>query len=254
MMSLERKLLSLNERGIFPGPLETEEGFFSRVDLLIFREGNGLGAHSLVKKIFNSTPDWVEIITRSKGLLPREGAATWIEECPEKGRSCRIQIKDSFLTRLYAKDEVIAHEMVHAMRLMFDEKRFEEILAYRTSKSRFRRYFGPLFSSPKESKCFVLILLLSWTMIWFEMEYALLCPLVALGYGLFRLWRSQRLFSKALRNLQQTIRGNALAAALHLTDAEIVRFAKSTPEEIRAFAIKEQDRSVRWKQLFAAYF
>ncbi len=264
-MSLESKLLSLSQRGIFPGPSESSIAFFSRADSLSAKEITGYsGSMTLMNKIYSTSPDWIETIVSSKGLSPWEGAAVWIEEKPEVGRTCQIQIKNSFLARLYPQDEVVAHEMVHAMRLMFDENHFEEILAYRTSKNRFRRYFGPLFSSPKESKFFLILLLGSWLCYWAEIifdlnlggEWILALPMLALGFGVFRLWRSQRIFSAALRNLKNAIdqSANPLAAALRLTDNEIEQFAKSSPQEIQAFAAQQKEQDVRWKQIFLHYF
>ncbi len=264
-MSLESKLLSLSLRGIFPGPSESSSAFFLRADSLSAKEFTGSSdSIVLMNKIYSTSPDWIETLVHSKGLCPWEGAAVWIEEKPEVGRTCQIQIKDSFLTRLYSQDEMIAHEMVHAMRLMFDEKRFEEILAYRTSKNRFRRYFGPLFSSPNESKFFLALVIISWLSFWAEIvfdlnlggEWILALPLLALGFGTIRLWRSQRIFSAALRNLKRAIdkRGNPLAALLRLTDNEIEQFAKCTPQEIRTFATQQKEQCLRWKQLFLDYF
>jgi hypothetical protein len=262
--SLESKLLSLNLRGIFPGPAESCNDFFLRAESQLSKDHfDSSGSLSATREIFNACPDWIEAIIDTKGLLPWEGAAAWIEEKAEGGRTCQIQLKESFLTRLYPRHELIAHEMVHAMRLMFDESRFEEILACRTSKNRFRRYFGPLFSHPGESKVFLVLLLIPWVTYWAEILFdfegwanvAFFLPLLALGFGVFRLVRSQRIFAAALRNLEGTIGPNTkpLAVALHLTDAEIERFAKSSAQEIQSFVMREKKHSLRWYQLDLCY-
>jgi hypothetical protein len=257
---MEDQLQSWGLRGIFPGPSESSEAFLLRADSLIPKlNADHYPSLSLLKQTFNTSPDWIEVVTDSKGLSFWEGAATWIEETADGKRSCRIQLKDSFLSRLYPKEEVIAHEMVHAMRLMFDEGRFEEILAYQTSKNRFRRYFGPLFTNPTESKLFLLALLTSWILYWAEIffdfnlggSFILLLPLLALGWGVFRLIRSQRIFSAALRHLAIAA---PLAIALRLTDTELELFAKSTPEEIRAFAHSQKEQSLRWCQIYESFF
>jgi hypothetical protein len=259
---LEDQLKSLSLRGIFPGPLESSEDFFVRADSFVPQKH--LPCALLLSKIFNTTPDWVQIETGSKGLFFWEGAATWIEENADGMRSCKVQLKDTWLTRLYPKEELIAHEIVHAMRLMFDEKRFEEVLAYQTSKNRFRRYFGPLFSDPTESKFFIALLFASWAIYWVEVIFnvhlgggsILFLPLWAIGWGVLRLRRSQRVLSAALCNLQAVVGQGApsLAIAICLTDSEIEQFATSTPEEIRTFAVKAKEHSLRWRQLFVTYF
>jgi hypothetical protein len=265
MDTSEDQLQSLTLRGIFPGPLESSGDFFVRASSFVPQKHQDcLLSASLLSKIFNTTPDWVQIETGSKGLFFWEGAATWIEENAEGVRSCKVQLKDTLLTRLYPKEELIAHEIVHAMRLMFDEKRFEEVLAYQTSKNRFRRYFGPFFSDPTESKCFIALLLASWAIYWVEGIFnvhlggssVLFLPLCALGWGVFRVRRSQRVLSAALRNLEAVVgqRAPPLAIAICLTDSEIEQFATSTPEEIHTFAAKAKEHSLRWRQLFVTYF
>ena len=100
--------------------------------------------------------------------------------------------------------------------------------------------------------------LLYWTELTLDVEWGgaflLWAPSLALGWGVFRLMRLQKVFSAALRNLEKAIAkpGKSLAVALRLTDAEIARFAISSPEEIVTFG--ERETSLRWQQLFAAYF
>jgi hypothetical protein len=261
-VEIEDHLLSLNGRGIFPGPSESREHFLRRV--LAVKDVSTSADSSPTKEIFGAFPDWVEIKFSSKGLLPWEGAATWIEESEECGRISSIQLKSSLLAHLYPRAEVIAHEMVHAMRLMFEESRFEEILAFRTSKNRFRRFFGPLFTQPRETKGFVFLMVCSWA--FYVAEFALdvslganvmiWSPLSALGWGAYRLIRSQNVFSAALNHLEKAMKkpGQSLAVALRLTDREIEQFAKSSPNEIISFAEREKEMSLRWKQIYTCYF
>ena len=256
-------LIDLNHRGIFPGPFEQHDHFLERAVTAkpILTQNRALDR---VEEIFSASPDWVKIHFEAKNLLPWEGAVTWIEEDLKGIRSVSIQIKSSFMTRLYPQDEVIAHEMVHAMRLTFEENRFEEILAFRTSKSRFRRYFGPLFTQPSETKGFVLWMVCSWLCYWIEVlfdfsfgaKYLLWSPMLALGWGVWRLLRSQKIFALALKHLEKAMKKpkKSLALALRLTDREIEQFASYSPEEILLFAEKEKEVSLRWALLFSAYF
>src|SRR5581483_7892061 len=245
-------LIRLNRRGIFLGPAESEIDFFLRAQSSIVTGA----AFPLIEQQFGSVPDWIEVRTESKGLCFWEGAATWIEENSEGRKKCWIQLKDSFLTKFYPKDEVIAHETVHAMRFLFEESRFEEILAYQTSHQRFRRYFGPLFTNPNESKLFIATLGASWFVFWFNLlgTYILFVPFLLIAYAIFRLKCSQKIFSAALCNLKKATCQEPLPIALRLTDEEIEAFAESTPEKIRAFAKSEERKSLRWKQLYLSYF
>ncbi len=257
-----QSLINLNNRGIFPGPNEPQDHFFKRALAATIRIAPE--KLKLVQDIFDASPDWVNIEEKRKGLLPWEGGASWIEDYSDGTRSVSIQIKSSFLSRLYPREELISHELVHAMRLMFEESRFEEILAYRTSKNHFRRFFGPLFSRPRETTAFVAWTFFSWLFYCSESvfdfslggEYVIWSPLLGLSWMVWRLMRSQRLFSSALKRLEKTIRepGKALAVALRLLDREIEQFAQFTPDEIRGFAAREKDRSLRWDQLYSVYF
>ena len=101
---------------------------------------------------------------------------------------------------------------------------------------------------------------LYWTEIAFDVElggqFLIWTPLIAMGFACLRLIRAQKTFSAALANLEQAIlkKGKSLAVALRLTDAEIALFARLSPEEILAYAAKEKEIGLRWRQLFYAYF
>ena len=74
-----------------------------------------------------------------------------------------IQLRSRFRTHqrysgIYERDELIAHELAHVGRMMFEEPVFEELLAYRTAKSPLRRWLGPLISSSKETLLFVVVI------------------------------------------------------------------------------------------------
>jgi hypothetical protein len=265
-MPFEINLLALNNRGIFPGPNESRENFLERADssVNIPKQLSPSKAFELTKELFDADPDWVEVKMDAKGLLPWEGAATWIEENEKGQRISAIQLKPSLPAWLYLPEEMLAHELVHAMRMGFEDNRFEEILAYQTSKNKLRRYFGPLFARPAEVKGFIFLSLVTWLGFWAELAFELelggrffvWAPLFAIGLGIFRLMRSQRTFSAALRNLKKAITkpGKSLAVALRLSDSEILQFAISSPNEIIAFAQKKKETDLRWNQLFAAYF
>lgn len=57
--------------------------------------------------------------------------------------------RPNFLTKFfgYSTEEVLRHEFVHFGRKHFPNSFYEEIMAYRTSPSFFRRNFGPFLSS-----------------------------------------------------------------------------------------------------------
>jgi len=256
----DRELISLNRRGLFPGPSEKTGGFLERAKA---SPAEAKAIPSSLLSLFDAAPDWVLVRQSKKGLLPWEGAATWIEEKEGKLQIAAIQVNPHLPRFLYAPEEIAAHELVHAMRLGFQEERFEEILAHQTSKNRFRRYLGPLFFKPSEAKGFVSLLLgmplLSLVEIFFDVslysEYFFLLPTGILAWFLSRLQRAQKTFARAREQIGKALtEEKALAVLLRLTDEEIAQCAKWTPEEIIAFAGREKEKSLRWRQLFLSYF
>ena len=52
---------------------------------------------------------------------------------------------------IYSRTELIAHELCHIAHIGFDVKDYEELLAYQTATSRFRRLFGGVLRSSKDT-------------------------------------------------------------------------------------------------------
>lgn len=135
-----------------------------------------------------------EVRYSNKGLLPWQGGATFIDE-----DKIVIQLRKAYERKekiygIYPKEEIIAHELVHAKRMHLDEPCFEEILAYRTSSSPFRRYFGPLFRSSFESVLFLLSFLPA------VVNPLYIFPsLIIPFFFVIRLVKYQRIFAKALQ-------------------------------------------------------
>lgn len=249
-----------DHRGIFCHPTETLEQFARRAHKCA-PVNTDANATDLLKKLFHIAPDWIEVVWSAKGLMPWEAAAAWIDSDAEGDPVCRIQVKKC---SWYPKHEVIAHEMVHAMRAGFQEEKFEEILAYQTSSNRFRRYWGPLFSKPAETKWFLASLLLPWLIFLAEICFGLpfdvaplmWIPCIALGALGLRLYRKQRVFAKCCRALARALPSpeNALGVVLRLTDGEIDHFSRSSSSAILAYAVEKQTSDLRWQQIFTTFF
>ena len=108
-MISDADLVEWGRRGIFPGPRESVSGFLQRA-----RECSVVSEPAV--NCFGVKPNWIPIRLDAQNLSLWEAAATWIEES-EEGVSCFIQIHPS---GKYPKEQVIAHEMVHAMRMGFE--------------------------------------------------------------------------------------------------------------------------------------
>lgn len=189
-------------------------------------------ALSYFESLFYIRPDWIPFSYSKKGLALWEGGATWIE----KG-SARIQLKSKKNPFLYSMEEILSHELVHAVRASFDSPQFEEILAFQTSVNPVRRFLGPLFSSPNESLLFVLSLMIAWTGYtvgwWQEWEecrlLSFLLPCLFFFFLFARLLYRQYLFRKAKSYLKATLSDETrvLHTLLFAQDSQIRKWATS---------------------------
>ncbi|NGX38613.1 MAG: hypothetical protein K1000chlam2_01788, partial [Chlamydiae bacterium] len=162
-----KNLQDFNQKGWIPGPLEEEKKFLKRIETLdhffsnppsdidhFLTDADWTVAQEKTKALYDLSPDWIVAYYSNRNLPFFQGAATWITE-KDTMRIPLVQLKEKFeegsLMRLYRREEVLAHEAVHAARMQFDEPYFEEIFAYKTSPRSWRRFFGPLFQSSWES-------------------------------------------------------------------------------------------------------
>lgn len=228
------------KRGLIPGPKETEEEFLKRVEACKVHSN----LSSRTQEVFGFSIDWVPVTVSNKNLFPWEGAAIWImSDAPPQ-----IQLREHFFkTKLFQKDmdEFLAHEAVHAARMMFEEPQFEEILAYQTSKNRFRKFWGPLFRSSKESLLLVSVLAATLACGWFLPWQIYLLPMSVLVFFCVRLVRSQRIFDKCLKK-------TSLPFMLCLSDEEIRLFSQFSEEEIKAYVDGQASLRKIFFNLFSA--
>ncbi len=253
MKSLE-VLLELNRRGLVPGPEESEVAFFARCKHAL--PASSPPFSSLSEQLFDVVPDWIEICYKKKGLRFWEGGCTWIE-----GNLITLQLHPALLKKKkhwgYEHKEIISHEFVHAVRGAFEEPIFEEILAYHTSSSPIRRFWGPLLRTSNESLGAVLTLLACMIASFFEPLgwIAWGSTIGLLGLATVRLVKAQRIFKRTLGNLARQVgKKRAMAVMLRLTDREVIRFSKMGTAEIAAYSVKMAKTQIRWQQIRAAYF
>lgn len=287
-------LLHLNQLGIIPGPDEQEEDFLKRADQCLhlaqtlasagepagFSSAQDLHPQSVLEgpfvmtsSLFDMAPDWVPLFFSNRGLALWHGGCAWICQLSEESQPVGfLQIRRWFADHLsylglYDRNELLAHELAHIGRMTFQEPIYEEVLAYRTSKSAFRRWLGPIVTSGREAAVFLLVLLLliivdiatimqpgmgGW-----KIALGLkLIPITMVALALCRLWLRQRKLSCCLLHLNQLFNheGRANAVLYRLTDAEIRQFAQLTPQDILHYAHDAGPRSLRWRLLVLAYF
>jgi hypothetical protein len=155
----DEELISLNEFGFIPGPGELESDFISRVSktkasmekLNTLPRSQWVWAKERVSHLFDFDPQCLPVFYSNKNLSVWQGAACWIDE----GNIPLLQLRNGFkkgnYLRLYSREEVLAHEAIHAARAAFNEEESEEFFAYGSSSVKWRSVLGPILKKPYEA-------------------------------------------------------------------------------------------------------
>ena len=284
----------LNRQGLFPGPKETKESFLQRVDFCqhltfhlqqhpdvkfpfpisdqVINNEITKDAFLLCSKTFGMMPDWALIIFHNYKLLPWHGGCAWIFQLDATSPLCAfLQLRKEFKNYssylgIYQRSELIAHEMAHVGRMAYEEPKFEELLAYRSSSSFWHKNLSPLVQSANERLFFVILLvatlLTSLTALLVDSFLltqlsllALLAPFIAFIMALLRLLKRQSCLKKTLNNLKKIVcKKDASHLLYRLSDKEIFLFANSTPAQISEYIKMQTTCSFRWQFLQQCYF
>lgn len=291
MLLSDKQLLTWNQEGLIPGPDEDNEAFVKRAETclnlkeIISNENlfpKGLEdvsepylkeAFPIIKPLFDLAPTWVPIVFSNEKLSFWHAGAAWIFQLKENDSTTSLlQLrqnwrKSSTYLKIYTRDELIAHELCHAGRMMFEEPKFEEILAYKTSPSAFRRWYGSIIQNSKEAFIFMLSLLILVLISLYAVftdndslyrisSWLQFIPLACAFFGILRLRKRHIQVDKCILHLNEILQDEHLSQAVlyRLTDREIISFSKMTPEKIRDYAQKNKEQSLRWYLLNLAYF
>ncbi len=280
-----------NKQGFLPGPEESQEAFQERVAFcqnleqhLVQIVGANLpfdvsDQHSqkvleevlpFTQKLYGIQPQWVPLFFSNYHLSPWHGGCAWIFQLnAQTPTAAFLQLRARFRNSLtflglYQRHELIAHELAHVGRMLYQEPKFEEILAYQSSSSSWRCWLGPIVQSSKESLFFILLLgviimtdfallslgpqmiILAW---WMK-----LLPVVLIVLGLSRLIYRHRLLQHCLQHLEALYSSQQARHVLYrLLDSEIKQFSHLSPLAIQAFIDQAATQSFRWRFLKALY-
>ncbi len=243
---------------MFLAPQETADAFLERQKLLgqidLPKERN------LAVPLYNLHGLEAFVIHSNEDLLPWQGAVLW-EYTGENGEKYPvIQLRKNFsklYLKMYQKEELLAHELVHAVRFAFKEPIFEEMFAYQTSSNRFRRFFGPLFMYPFESAVFATVCLLAPLIsIITDSFWGLSVLLSTLFLFTSRLLVLHLLFSLCRQNLEKAgvLSKNSLAVMVRLSDREIVEIALRSTQKTLKYFVSQGEKDPRLKEIAMAYF
>lgn len=284
-------LLRYNQLGLIPSPSELEEAYLARVQTCLGLKSTLAGeetlpfradlqksdeileeAFALTQHLYDIRPSWLPLFFSNYQLTPWHGGCAWIFQLQEDSpRTAFLQLRQTFehqksYLKIYHRSELIAHECAHVGRMTFNQEKFEELLAYRTSHSRITRWLGPLVQSAGESMLFMatlfIVFLLDGFFLLTENYEAYLSaiwlkgiPLILVLLAFARLWQRQRTFKQCLANLIKALGCTKAADHLvyRLADDEIKLFAALAPAEVIAYAKNQSNHSLRWRLLKLAY-
>lgn len=278
-MISDANLQIYNQLGFIPGPTENETDYLKRVNYCLNLHQNlstlfplpppSPASSQLISEASNFltkfalTPSWTPIVFSNYRLLPWHGGCAWIfQESHDHPLGAFFQLRKNFELKnvflaIYNRNELIAHESIHIARMAFNEPAFEEMLAYQTSNSPFRKWLGPIVQSNSHVLIFFLALILSIVANLFPLNPLLTTALTSLPFllitiALARLSLRHSQLKRCLANLNAIAPNHALAIACRLTDAEISLFAKSPSATILQYANAQQ--CLRWRAIKLSFF
>lgn len=275
-------LLKWNRLGFIPGPKENEIVFLKRISHVLgySRKKNKetqVSKYLWKKSLYRARdkydifPIWTKIIYKNQGLNLWEGACTWVLE-NEEGEiaSCFLQMKKAFLNKhlflgIYLHEDVLLHEFSHVARMAYPDDKFEEIHAYKSDSSYFRRFLGGalnIFYLTLTALFFLLsnilnIFLFGFLDIWkgyFFLSINVTC-LIFTCFFILQFIYLKYLYLKT-RSLLSDLVG--LKTACHilyrLEESEIKQFSSFSHDKILEFVKIQRKRNLRWKVIAYAYF
>ncbi len=166
---------------------------------------------------------------------------------------------------IYSRTELLAHELCHIAHMGFNTVDFEEMFAYQTSPSRFRRAIGGLFRTPMDSyavlgSAFLLAgaqivnrLYLGMVPI-YEFPISLFAMIVIVCFGVVvgRYLKSLGTYSRARARLRELVdEAPARAILFRCSGAEIREIAQAA--EPRAWLTARADQDTRWRVILHKY-
>lgn len=209
--------LQLFNHGFLPGANESKEEFYTRVKetTAVIKQKNNLFPNSLrsqtLTTLNNST-----ILAKGKSLFFSASKASIYEV--QKNIVITIIQEPSWISTLFvSKKQVIDHELIHAKRAFLPNSKYEEYIAFRSSKG-LRRFLSPIVSSNYD---FLLSFFAA-----FLTPFMPLYSLAILGYLFLKLTYRQWIIYNAIKTLKLYFKDpeNVL---IGLSDLEIEKFAKA---------------------------
>ena len=254
LAALERELAELDLQLLAPEGAELFKGVTLRPELAIPAEIMAEAAE-LNRHAYAFSAAWVPGFFLSKSLGALWGGCAIVFNSGLRVFIIRAAFGKARSWLIYRRDELLSHELCHAARAQMNDRRFEELFAYRLSFSKFRRRFGDCFQSSADALLFLcpvvalLAVQLVQTFLWAAMP---VWPfwLLAFAYPLRLLLRSaaaRRAFERARAALLPVYGDNVDAVLFRCSRAELEELAAMPPGGAAGWAAVRVASELRWK-------
>lgn len=276
-------LLELDDRGLLMGPAETLDAYAARLETLAanikefeteLREDGevAMGEMKVARGDRIPAPDWRPAQAHTEALFGFQ--VDWVPGFFSQYRmgllfaGCAFYtyedffavfiVRESFRERskwlIYSRDELIAHELTHIAHIGFRTRNFEEMFAYQTAHSPFRRLLGGMLRSTVDT---YLLMGSTLTLAAFQAVNVLLRPLpmvyvwsafaAVIAFILGRYGFYHRRFRRAQATLADRFGGAALAVLFRCSEAEIAELAAMPVGSLDDWLDRHAGDQVRWR-------
>lgn len=221
----------------------------NRISLEILNE-----ASEITERFYKLSINWVPgfFLSESLGFL-WGGCAIYFPEELYSVFLIRKDFKQKKKWFIYARTELLSHELCHTARMPIADRFFEEHFAYHTSQSALRRYMGNCFQYKYDSIFFLLPMLLlpvAQVLITFDFIKLHIWPfwVFAALYPAFLLIRNQ-----LCRNIYKKARKNITSLGVEYPEAVLFRSSKEEITEIAnskepaEYINAKTEKELRWK-------
>ena len=238
------------------GALEAEVGFkvgtVAPMDAAIIAE-----AADRTESLFGFRADWVPAFFPSRGLGLLWGGCTVVTESGFPVFFLRRGFRDRPKWFIYRRDELLAHELCHAVRGCLEDETYEEHFAYMTSGSVFRRWTGNCFRREWDAIVFLIPVVLLLVVQFIVYAGVLNLPLwpfwiLAFAYPAFLVARNipeRRTFFTAREKLMYCGFAKPDAALFRMTTDEIRALARTPDGQLEDYFRDRSAAELRWQIL-----
>ena len=278
----------LDSHGLIAAPGETLEAFATRIDEMLrtrarfdfctdssggelleaeigFKVGSvePIGAEIIAEasekteKLFGFRADLVPAFFPARGLGLLWGGCTVITDSGFPVFFLRRGFRTKRKWFIYRRDELLAHELCHAVRGCLEDEPYEEHFAYMTSDSAFRRWTGNCFRHEWDAIAFlipVVLLLVVQIIVYTGLLSLPLWPfwILAFAFPAFLIVRNipeRRMFFTARSKLEKNGFAYPDAALFRMTADEIRTLARTPDDQVGSYLENKSGAELRWQIL-----